>query len=430
MSDDQIEVIASKFIDVCDSTTDPLELPHDILGKVFESDLSGLKDTTRHNIIRCVSYYSLHPDLATREAVIEFFDRNSNDFDQLQDFLIQSLKPKLLRSNTDTNLRRGGSNGIGNLQRGLNPALGFSFEEDKQISAWKKNGGIKNFSLFYLILRTMRNKQVSLNLHWIIPGIMNMLDNTTDMKMIKMNGVLLLRTFLSYSFQNDIDSQSNNWISFQQTGIFEMVEPILLNLCYFLPPSYNEHESLDIHEQVYETLIVLYEQSLEDAEMKRRIGRVLLSDIIIRHTIPRIGIKYESLLEYQLTMIENITSILKKSIIKYLQRILFTFGKFIIGDPFVTTTNKNIILHLVRILNVLVNVCDAERIQRHRYDFMLIICLIAEKYESEGEMTDTLRHSLKEIFDNLETKGCNVIEISRELKQKKGWLEAVLSNIG
>lgn len=428
MSEDQIEAVASKFINICDNIADPLELPYDILDKIFTSDLNELRATIRYDVIRCVAYYSLYPDFATRRAVIGFFNKNSSDFDQLQYILIGSLKPKLLRSNFDTTLRRGEKNPV-NLQRGLNPALGFSFEEDKEISDWKKNGGIKNISLFYLILRTMRNKQVSVNLNWIIPGIMNMLDNTSDMKMIKMNGVMLLRTFLSYSFQNDIDSQASNWISFQQTGVFEMVEPILLNLCYFLPPSYNEHESLDIQEQVYETLIILYEQSLDATEMNKRIGRVLLSDIIIRHTIPRIGIKYELLLEYQLTMIERIISILKKSMVKYLQRILFTFGKYIVGDPFVTTINKNIILHLIKVINSLIDVCEAERIQRHRYDFMLIICQIAGKYEAEGEITEALRHGLNKIFDNLVAKGCNVTAISEELKQKRASLGAVLSNI-
>lgn len=421
-----METIVSKFIDVCDNTADPLELPHDILDKIFASDLSKLDDTTRYNVIRCVSYYSLHPDLATREAVIEFFTKNSNDFDQLQDFLIQSLKPKLLRSKTNDNLRRLGKSSS-TIQMGLNPALGFSFEEDRQINDWKKNGGIKNISLFYLILRTMRNKQVSVNLNWIIPGIMNMLDNTTDMKMIKMNGVLLLKTFISFSFQNDSDVQANNWINFQQTGIFEMVEPILLNLCYFLPPTYNEHESLEIQEQVHETVIILYEQSLDDTEMKRRIGRIVLSDIILRHTIPRIGIKYESLLEHQLTMIERIVQLLGVSVTKYLQRILFSFGKYIIGDPFVTTVKKSIILHLIQIVNTLVDVCKTERIQRHRYDFMLLICLISEKYEAEGEMTEALKHRLKEMFHHLETKGCDVIGIGKELKGKGKQYETVLS---
>ncbi|SMN21991.1 similar to Saccharomyces cerevisiae YJR136C TTI2 Putative protein of unknown function [Maudiozyma saulgeensis] len=410
-----------EFIQVCDRITDPLELPHDLLDLVMTADLNHIDSSDRYKVLKCVSYYSLHPDLPTQQRVIEFFEKYSSSSDRLMNYLIDELKPMLLRSKTSSRRTQ-------KFQAGLNPTLGFSFEEDRIITEWKENGGLKGIPLFYMVLRYLKNYQISVNLNWIIPGIMNMLDNTSELKLIKLRGVLLLKTFLLYCFEND-DKTSGKWITFKQTGIFDMVDPILKNMCYFLPPSYNEYDSLDILELVYGTMVVLYEQSMDDQMMKRRLGTALLSDIILRHTLPRIGIKYETLLEFQLDSVERIIHILDKNVVIHLQRIIYTFGEYVIRDPFLTTIkNKNILLKMLSIFNILVKVCPKERIQAHKYDLVAGVCVIFQKYNTEGGIYTELSNELDKFLDVLIAKGCNLDNIIIPLVEEKPQFKDFLIN--
>ncbi|CAB4256497.1 similar to Saccharomyces cerevisiae YJR136C TTI2 Putative protein of unknown function [Maudiozyma barnettii] len=421
MAIEEFSLLINKFFQVCDRATDPLELPHDLLDLVIAAQLSDFNCNDRYKVLKCVSYYSLHPDLPTKRKIINYFEKYSSDSDGLMNYLIDELKPMLLRSNSS---RRK----MANVHTGLNPTLGFSFEEDTFITGWKANGGLKGIPLFYMVLRHLNKSQISVNLNWIIPGIMNMLDNTSELKMIKMKGVLLLKTFLLYCFESN-ESTTGNWISFKQTGVFEMVDPILKNMCYFLPPSYNEHDSLDILEEVYDTLIVLYKRGLNNGMMKRKLGTVLLSDIILRHTLPRIGIKYEALLQFQLDSVERIIDILDDNTVIHLQRIIYTFGEYIIRDPFLTTIkNNNILPKIIDVFNKIVNICPEERIQAHKYDFVAAVCIIFQKYDSEGGVSVELLNDLGKFLDNLVVKGCNLDDIITPLMKENPQFKELLIN--
>lgn len=418
MSSVNVSEFLNRFISESNKAQNTTELPNDLLSKIINIKSSDIDSDIRFEVVKCLSYYSLNGNLEITNQTINTINGYFKDCgDGLLSYLINELKPMLLRS--EANLRT-----MNKEHSGLKPKLGFSLKEDELKKSWKENGGMKSIPLFYVILLNLPQSEVSVNLKWIIPGILNILDDTSDLLNIKLKGVVLLRAFLLNCF----NKESDNWISFNQIGMFPMVEPILLNLCYFMPPSYSESKSLTILNTVYDTLIILYQKYFNEKEMKQHLGKNFLSTIILQHTIPKIGIKHELLLKFIIRAIRRITIIMDVSIVMYLQRIIYIIGECIVRDPFLTTMNdETVLIDIVDMFNILIDKCPDIRIQCHKYDLLTIIVIIFQKHELEGKSYDALYVKLRGLIQQLRDKGCDLTEDVSVLLKEKSELKKLLN---
>lgn len=336
----------------------------------------------------------------------------SLDYAILLNNLIDTLTKKLIEVSKTSSYKE---NNIG-----LNPRLGFSFEEDKIKEDWLRanNNPTRDIiPLFHIILKNIKRNDISSNLSWIVPGILNLLDLT--ILDIKLNGgVFLLDEFLK-KFEIKIDS---NFVSFKELNLFKLFEPVLINLCYFLPPTYKPNESLKVWKKVFPTLLRLYKvQFLEKKSTIEYIKYIqsFSSDILLQTIIPRISLDYENLTLFLLDTLKNIfNNILKENSVILLQRIIFVFGEYIIRNPFITTFN-NILIETWNILKLLIEICPKDRIIKHKFDFLALMVLTFEKCNNEGCLNDTITKLLKDTLNILNFYGC---ELNRST------LESLLKN--
>lgn len=375
--------------EICDLRLE--ELPHDVVTDVVLS----------------LSYLALEEgDIGklSLESVDRLINRDQSLKDQIVDSLIDSVQPLLLRTEVQRDVKR----------PGLRPSTGFSFKADESRRKWKQSGGAKSIPLFYVILLHLSHRKLSENLWWITPGILNLLDDTSDLVGIKLRGVLLLRTFLENVFQDD-----KSWISFEETGLFKLYEPILKNMCYYLPPVHSAEECIMVWKEVFPTLDALYQLQFKKrpAEYRKRLGD-FMSELILQQVIPRINMTSEMLAIFILETLKDQLQKLGQTTLYYLSRIIYTLGEYLVRDPFITSFGE-VLDKVIACLEVLLSVCPPDRVAAHKYDFLALLAIILDKCKQEGKLTVPLAEKLRVLARSLEEKGCDFTDDKIELTRVK-----------
>lgn len=374
---------------------------------------------TSLQVIQCLSYFAMDKEpirsscLETIQKVIGVLNKDTNwSYDELLTWLIDRLRPLLLRINESTRESEK------NEDNALKPKIGFSYKEDEQRQKWRKQGGLKCISFFYVVLLHLKNRHVSSNLWWITPGILNILDDTTDILGVKLKGVLLLRAFLENSFEDQ-----KNWVSFSDLGLFELYSPILWNLCYYLPPSYDSSTSLCILQVVFPTLNSLYRLQFINSDLKYKyhIGK-FLSEILLQNLIPRINFISEPLTAYVLETCCRSVKILGLSSAVHLQRMIYVLGEYLVRNPFFTAFDS-LVDNSLNLIHTMIAECPAERIIAHRYDFYGLLLISFGKCKQEGKLTQDILHKFKRIRESMKTIGCDPNEDKGEILENHRYME-------
>ncbi|CAI4950632.1 CRE_HP_G0147140.mRNA.1.CDS.1 [Saccharomyces cerevisiae] len=355
------------------------------------------------NLIESLSYHSISPgvDIQINTDVLQtidyYFQRNKSEHDEIMCVLISKLQPLLLKRKSNFELKE---------QRnlGLKPTLGMSSKEDNLMQAWVSQGGLKGIPLFYVILLHLKRRDISTNLSWIIPGILNILDDTTDIRRIKLRGVLLLQTLLNHTFMNEIND--SKWIQFSSTGLFPLFEKTLINMCYFLPPSYNADETIAIWRVVFPTIQSLYRVEFWDNYTKYQYHlEKFMSEIILQNIIPRASLAYENLTLYALECTMNILRLQREGSVVHLQRLIFVLGEYIVRNPFYTTFPR-LISKTLSVVSTLIKVCPNERIVAHRFDILSLILVTYDKCSQEDALNKSILQQCKETISWLLNCDC------------------------
>nr|CAO98781.1 hypothetical protein [Nakaseomyces delphensis] len=297
--------------------------------------------------------------------------------------------------------------------KGLNPKLGFSLGEDDIYEEWKRKGGIESIPICFVILKHLKISQISKNLWWIIPFIFNLLDDTSDLHGVRMPAVLLLRTMLNSIFY---EQHSDKWMAFKDTGLFEEYENMLVNFCFYLPPSYDAAETLKIWETVIPTIQVLYKtQYIQDTARQKMHIQKFLGEVILQNCLLRCGCKYENLTTYLLRTIRVGFSYLGEDSIALLQRLIYDMGQYLIKDPFFTAFEP--LMHEVTCtIEYTIQANNEKRIIAHKYDFLGLILLIYGKLKFEEQEKSIVMEELRDIVGMLNKIGCNFNEDIQHLK--------------
>lgn len=355
------------------------------------------------NLIESLSYHSISPgvDIQINTDVLQtidyYFQRNKSEHDEIMCVLISKLQPLLLKRKSNFELKE---------QRnlGLKPTLGMSLKEDNLMQAWVSQGGLKGIPLFYVILLHLKRRDISTNLSWIIPGILNILDDTTDIRRIKLRGVLLLQTLLNHTFMNE--TNDSKWIQFSSTGLFPLFEKTLINMCYFFPPSYNADETIAIWRVVFPTIQSLYKVEFLDNYTKYQYHlEKFMSEIILQNIIPRASLAYENLTLYALECTMNILRLQREGSVVHLQRLIFVLGEYIVRNPFYTTFPK-LISKTLSVVSTLIKVCPNERIVAHRFDILSLILVTYDKCSQEDALNESILQQCKETISWLLNCDC------------------------
>lgn len=358
----------------------------------------NIEDT--FEVLQCLSYFTLDAGprgamcLEIFEKVINIlYDQDQLTHDEILDRLINKLRPLLLRISENERQPTGNA---------LKPHIGMSYKEDEQRREWKEQGGLKSIPFFYVVLRHLQNRDVSSNVWWITPGILNLLDDTNDINGVKLKGVFLLGVFLEYCF-----GDQKNWVSFYDLGLFELYRPVLLNMCYYLPPAYDSGTSLQIMKTVFPVLNSLYRLQFFDSDLdyKYHLGQ-FLSEILLQNLVPRINLSSEPLTEYALQIISEMIKLLGTSSAVHLQRIVYVIGEYLVRNPFFTAFES--LMHgTLNIIETLIVTCADDRIVAHKYDFLGLLLITLGKCKQEGKLTPAMLCKLRGLRRSLEKAGCN-----------------------
>ena len=374
-----------------------------VVCELLEESSDELLIKTKADVLQILSYYALDGDEKSTlciNTIDKFLSRYSSEADELINQLCYNLRPLLLRTKNK-------ESGTANI--GLKPKLGFSFKEDELLKEWKEKGGIRSIPLFYVVLRFLKRKDVSANVWWITPGILNLLDNISDLKDIKLQGLVLLRTLLEFTFNGD-EETAENWISFAETGLFKLYEPILVNMSFFLPPAYNPEDTLMVYLKMFPTLDLLYKKQHKKDYLAYQLSlRKFLSEIILQSILPRISYTYEQLTLFILNITIDIIGKLGDSSVVHLQRLIYTVGEYLVKNPFFTTSAK-IMDTTIELLLTMVQLQPEERLRAHKYDFLALIVIIYEKNDTEGAMTASRLEALHDLLNQLSAKNCTFDE--------------------
>ncbi|QLL32462.1 hypothetical protein HG536_0C06310 [Torulaspora globosa] len=377
------------------------------LKEICDLRIEELPEDVVTDVVLNLSYLALNENgigkLSLR-TIDRLINKDESSRDQIVDSLIDSVQPLLLRTEVQRDVKR----------PGLRPSTGFSFKSDESRRKWKQNGEAKSIPLFYVILLHLRHRQLSGNLWWITPGILNLLDDTSDLVGIKLKGVLLLKTFLESVFQDE-----KHWISFEDTGLFKLYEPILKNMCYYMPPVHSAEECIRVWKEVFPTLDALYLLQFKGkpAEYRRRLGD-FMSELILQQVMPRINMTSETLTIFVLETLKDQLQKLGETTLYYLSRVIYTLGEYLVRDPFVTSF-EDILDRIIACLEVLLSVCPSDRVVAHKYDFLALIAILLHKCKQEGKLTVPLAGKLRELVRALEEKGCDFTDDKLELTRVK-----------
>ncbi|CAR23032.1 Tti2p [Lachancea thermotolerans CBS 6340] len=284
----------------------------------------------------------------------------------------------------------------------LRPTKGFSLQEDKVRNAWQENGGKRSIPLFYVVLAHIEHRNISSNLWWVTPGILNLMDDTTDLEGIKLQGVVLLRQFLTES----IDLTDANHFDFANTGLFEIFDSSLKSLWYHFPPSTEPILTAKIWDLVFSTYIPLCKaQFAKDCASYDLHVSQFMSEILLQATLPRIAADYKDLTVQVLQYMDTIFDILGPKSVVHLQRVIFNIGEHIIRNAFITLFMP-LVHQVLSTLTHLVSVCPEERIVAHKYDLLACALILSEKCRLEGTLDGRTSAHLRKFLQALQQNGC------------------------
>ncbi|CCH58626.1 hypothetical protein TBLA_0A08370 [Henningerozyma blattae CBS 6284] len=302
---------------------------------------------------------------------------------------------------------------------GLNPKLGISLEDDQLRDTWRANGGIYVIPMFFTAIHFMERQNISSNINWIVPGILNILDDTSDILNIKLKGVSLLNELLCITSTNVKDS----FLSFDQLGLFELFEPILSNMFYYLPPSYDSKIVLKIWNQLFPTIILLY-KTKPDHDCHQVLCK-FISEIILQNILPRISLDHEELTMFVLDQLINLIKFIQNDTLVILQRLIFVIGEYLVKNPFITTFNA-VLIKTLKLISTMLDYTPIERIKAHRYDFLGLIVIVFEKATLEidnEEHTDSnsneIVRMLQQLLVKLQDSGCDFTQDKVKLIQSR-----------
>lgn len=392
----------------------------DELSRICDHLLDHIIDdvNTNLNVIQCIAYFTLDNGVrgtksleTIKKAISQLIKETSWTYDELLAWMIGRLRPLLLRIEEGDRQPKKTDNA-------LKPKIGFSSKEDEQREEWRNRGGLKSVPYFYVVLLHLKNRHVSSNLWWITPGILNILDDTTDIVGIKLRGVFLLKVFLENCFEDQ-----DHWISFSDLGLFELYLPVLLSLCYYLPPSYDSNTSLTVLRTVFPTLNSLYRLQFlsSDLKYKYHLGK-FLSEILLQNLIPRVNFTSEPLTAYGLQVCCTVVEILGVSSAVHLQRMVYVMGEYLVRNPFFTAFNS-LLDNTLNLIHILVVQSPAERVVAHKYDFYGLLLISFGKCKQEGKLTQEVLHKFKSIRQSLKAAGCNFDEDKDEILNNHSYMK-------
>ncbi|SCU78854.1 LADA_0A08108g1_1 [Lachancea dasiensis] len=368
------------------------------------------------NTVKCLSYYCLNSTytIELRKKVLDDIKRATNK--ERLSTIVHDLRAMLMQ------IKREKISAQGRLKSEetfmLKPQRGFSFTDDKVRSEWAAQGGKRSIPLFYVVLGQLEHGEISSNLWWITPGILNILDDTSELEGIKLQGVVLLRQFLTQT----VDVTHTAQFNFAGSGLFKLFEPILLSLWYHFPPSTDPELSGKIWETVSSTLLALYQvQFAYDPTQYHRFVHKFLSETILQATLPRIAVEYTDLTVKVLKIVDSTIDILGPKSVAHMQRLIYVIGEHLVRNAFVTLFMP-LVHQITATLTKVVIACPEERVAAHKYDFLGCVLILSEKCHSEGTLDDKTALSFHEFVLLLKSRGCEWEQEEREqLSGKLSW---------
>lgn len=337
--------------------------------------------------------------------------------------LIEDLRPHLLRNKNEKVIKQANKN------VGLNPKLGLSLKEDNIRDEWYKNNEFKYIGTFHFILTKLQHHDLSGNLWWIIPGILNLMDDTNHFEDVKIPSIELFYQLLE-CFTKDTSESANKWISIQDSGLYDLFEPPLKNMLYFTPPSFPQEQTLAIWSSVYPVLIKLCElqYNYPPADPHQYNGMLinLANEVILQHSIPRCAFKHEILLLFGLNELIDILKIVGEPSILIFQRIVYVVGETLVSDPFFTLFDS-VIDVIIKLIHTLIKICPQERIIAHRFDLIGLIVLITIKCDKEGKLAENTRlNSLQQLIYELNNIGVDTSAIQEQLIKEDSYKDIII----
>lgn len=330
--------------------------------------------------------------------------------------LIEDLRPHLLRTKNEKVVKQANKN------VGLNPKLGLSLQEDNMREQWHRNNEFKYIGTFSFILKNFRHQDVSSNLWWVIPGILNLMDDTSYFEDVKLPSIRLFYQLLEcFTKKGTIDgsNSANKWIAIRDTGLYDLFEPTLKNMLFFTPPSFPKEQTFQIWSTVYPVLMKLYELQFNhppgDLQQYHEMLINLSNEVILQHSIPRCGFKYEELLVFALNQLNDILQIVGQSSILIFQRLIHVIGETLVSDPFFTLFDS-VIDVIIKLIDNLIKKCPTERLIAHRFDIVGLIFIITVKCDKEGKLDGNSRlNSLQDLIHELNTHGVDTAAMQEVL---------------
>ncbi|CUS24942.1 LAQU0S22e00628g1_1 [Lachancea quebecensis] len=390
------------FIDGIESSFDFFPTTGELIGVCDQllEEHTQLSPNELAAAIKGVSYYCLDERLQheTRSRCFECIKAVMNP--EIWEKLAEDLRAMLIQ------LRNDQISSAGRLKSSkkfsLKPTKGFSLEEEKVRDKWQKNGGKQSIPLFYVVLTHIKHRDISSNLWWITPGILNLIDDTTDLEGTKLQGFVLLRQFLTKS----IDLTDTNHFDFANTGLFKMFDSSLKSLWYHFPPSTEPLLTARIWDLVFSTFIPLCKaQFAKDCASYDLHISQFMSEILLQATLPRIAADHKNLTLQVLQYMEDIFDILGRKSVAHLQRIIFIIGEHLIRNAFITLFMP-LVHKVLSTLTHLVDVCPEERVTAHKYDLLACALILSGKCHLEGTLDNETSSRLRKYLQALRQRGC------------------------
>lgn len=359
--------------------------------------------------VRCIAYFCYDDSLpeTTRSKCLQSITLVIDP--EVLTLLIEDLRSMLMQIKNNKV-----SNG-GRLRNSdafaLNPSKGFSFEEDKVRNDWQENGGLRSIPLFHVVLSHIKHRDISSNLWWITPGILNLIDDTSDIEKIKLQGVLLLRRFLVETLDLSDDAHFN----FANTGLFTIYHNTLTSMWYHFPPSTERALTAKIWDAIFSTIIPLIKaQFYKDSDAYKLHVSSFLSEILLQTTLPRIANEYTELTLQVLQYVDEAVQILGEKSVPHMQRMIYVLGEQLVRNPFITLFMP-LVHQVLSSLIQLIEVCPSTRVVAHKYDFLACALTLGEKCANEGELNEKTKLKLMEYLKLLSANGCTWTSEERQM---------------
>ncbi|SCU92450.1 LAFA_0F10616g1_1 [Lachancea sp. 'fantastica'] len=376
---------------------------------------NSLTAADRVRSLKSMGYFCLGPQISFPMRI-----ECENCFKAVSDskslaLIIQDLRPMLLQVK-NSRLSEQGRFKQQELS-GLNPKKGLAFKEDEIRSNWAQQGGTRTVSLFYVVLGQLKIKDVSSNLGWIVPGILNLMDDTSDLEGIKLQGAVLLERFLTET----VGFSSQPQFDFSGTGLFKVFEPILTSMWYHFPQSTDPNLTKKIWGTVFPTLIALYRvEFITRPELLYENVSKFLSEVLLQVTLPRIAISYPDLTIDTVDRVGACVQILGERSVIHLQRAIHVFGDYLIRSVQIQDL-KNILHSVFTVLKAFIDNCPKDRVIAHRYNLLACALVACERTLTEQKLQEdeNVQRECRSLIKALEVKGVVWTEEERQLMKSR-----------